>query len=113
MTRDFVKVIFGGAVFDSTTGSFSTVEKTQNTLRALKEEGIEEIDTAQVYGQSESLLGQADASSLFVIDTKHCGGHIPGQSTKDILIARAKASLAELRTDHVCILFSRHCKKLS
>jgi len=35
-----VKFIFGGVVFDSTSGNFGTVEETKTVLRALREEGI-------------------------------------------------------------------------
>ena len=96
-----VKFIFGGAVFDPVNGNFGTVEETKALLQSLREEGIQVIDTAQVYGQSETLLGEADAVSSFAIDTKHCGGHIPGQSTKEKIVSRAEDSLARLRTNHV------------
>lgn len=61
----------------------------------------EEHDTAQMYGDSEKLLGQVHAASRFIIDTKHVGGGIPGESSKDKVIARAKQSLEDLQTDAV------------
>lgn len=108
MSQKPVKIIFGGAVFDPTNGSVASVEETETFLRTLNEEAIDTIDTAQVYGQSETLLGQADAASSFLIDTKHCGGHIPGQSTKEALLSRAEGSLAKLRTNHVGIMSIIH-----
>lgn len=103
MSDCHVKFIFGGVVFDSTNGNFGTLEETKTVLQTLREEGIQAIDTAQVYGQSEALLGEAGAASSFAIDTKHCGGHIPGQSTKEKVVSRAEESLARLRADHVGI----------
>ncbi|OJJ38123.1 hypothetical protein ASPWEDRAFT_103768 [Aspergillus wentii DTO 134E9] len=100
-----LKVIFGGAVLDPINGNFATVEDTQVIFHALKEEGIDTVDTAQVYGQSESLLGQAEAGLSFTVDTKHCGGHIPGQSTRETLLARAEESLKKLQVDQVNIFY--------
>ncbi|KAI4599612.1 Aflatoxin B1 aldehyde reductase member 2 [Pestalotiopsis sp. 9143b] len=105
MLKEPGKVIFGGVVFDRTNGSFGTVEEIRTVLKALEDEGINTIDTAQVYGESEDLLGQVGAASSFVIDTKHCGGHIPGQSGKDVIVARARESLKKLRADHVNIFY--------
>ncbi|GLA19264.1 hypothetical protein AnigIFM62618_006933 [Aspergillus niger] len=42
-------------------GNFATVDDTRAVLHALKAEGIDTVDTAQAYGESESLLGSAGA----------------------------------------------------
>lgn len=70
-------------------------------LQVLKQQGITAIDTAQIYGSSEELLGQTKAAARFVVDTKHCGGFAPGNSTKEKVVAGAEESLKKLQTDKV------------
>lgn len=98
MANNGVKIVCGLNVLlsDST-----TIEQTREWLDVLEKEGIDTIDTAQVYGPSERLLGEAGASSRFIIDTKHCGGAIPGQSTMERVIARGLESIENLKTDSV------------
>jgi aflatoxin B1 aldehyde reductase len=89
-------IVFGAASFSE--GSNTAVEE---VLQALDQEGITAIDTAQIYGISEQLLGETKAASRFVIDTKHCGGFAAGQSTKEKVIAGAEESLKKLQTEKV------------
>ncbi|KAE8154944.1 NADP-dependent oxidoreductase domain-containing protein [Aspergillus avenaceus] len=80
------KLIFGGVVFDPA-GSIKTVEATRATLQVLQEEGINAIDTAQPgLPRSQSTPSTA-------------GGHIPGQSGRETVIARAEESLRRLGVD--------------
>ncbi|KAH8806170.1 putative aldehyde reductase [Xylogone sp. PMI_703] len=96
------KLVFGGAMFMVSPNS---PEQVDQVLKTLEEAGIDTIDTAQTYGKSEELLGQANAASRFVIDTKHCGGMIPGESTKDKVVARGLDSLKRLRTETVDVFY--------
>lgn len=93
-------VVFGAATFNEQ-GSQRTLAEVEEVLQVLKQEGIATIDTAQIYGSSEQLLGQANAAAHFVVDTKHCGGFAPGNSTKEKVIAGAEESLKKLQTDKV------------
>jgi aryl-alcohol dehydrogenase-like predicted oxidoreductase len=103
MANTNLKIVFGGAVFNNFSG-FSTPEKVEEVLKALETEGINVIDTARAYGTSEELLGHTNAASRFTVDTKYPGGLVPGESTKEIVIAAGEESLKKLKTD--CV--SRH-----
>lgn len=93
-------IVFGAAGFNEQ-GSQRTAVEVEEVLQVLKQEGITTIDTAQIYGSSEQLLGQANAAAHFVIDTKHCGGFAPDNSKKEKVIAGAEESLKKLQTDKV------------
>lgn len=96
-----LKIIFGGAGFSSAWGS--TPETVEEALQFLRKEGITSIDSSQGYGDSESLLGKAKASSLgFEIDTKVAGGLWPHiHHTKDVVIQAGEASVKALGVDQV------------
>jgi aflatoxin B1 aldehyde reductase len=93
-------IVFGAATFNEH-GSQRTVVEVEEILQVLKQEGITQIDTAQIYGSSEQLLGQANAAAHFFVDTKHCGGFAPGNSTKEKVIAGAEESLRKLQVEKV------------
>ena len=100
MVNTDLKIVFGGAGFNNLS-KYSTPEKVEEMLKLLETEGVKAVDTAQVYGNSEELLGETDAASRFIIDTKYPGGLVPGESTKEIVIAAAEESLKKLKTDCV------------
>lgn len=50
----------------------------RSSLDLLKKEGVNRIDTAHLYGDSDDLLGTADAVKQFTIDSKVKGGFKPG-----------------------------------
>jgi aflatoxin B1 aldehyde reductase len=93
-TPDFV---FGGGSIASD-GAYSNAEAVKELLDVLEHEGIKQIDSAQLYGNgtSEELLGEAKAGSRFLIDTKHVGGWIPGNSSREQVVERGHASLRKL-----------------
>ena len=101
ITTNGLKIIFGGAVFNTAWGS--SPEKVEEVLHFLQKEGITSIDSSQGYGDSESLLGKVKASSLgFDIDTKVSGGLWPHIThTKDVVIAAGEASIKALGVDQV------------
>lgn len=78
-------------------GSFSTTETVVELLSALRECGITTIDTAQLYGDSESVLGAAGVGAQgFTLDTKSPGGWIPGSFEPEKLASDARRSLTRL-----------------
>lgn len=95
-----IKIAFGGAQIGSPQG-FKSDAEVKEVLDVLKASGIKIVDTAQLYGESEKFLGEAGAASQFTIDTKHVGGFVKGESSKDKVIARAKSSLERLKTNKV------------
>ncbi|KAJ5547404.1 hypothetical protein N7494_004989 [Penicillium frequentans] len=97
-----VKLIFGGAFVNQ---SYSDLDFITKVLDTVKAGGVESIDTARTYGNSEELLGQVSAASRFAIDTKVPGGFRPELSTKELLISTTETSLNALNTDQVDILY--------
>lgn len=83
---------------------FRTPEALQPALDAIKAAGIYELDTAEIYLDSEAELGAVGAAQQgFSISTKNPGGWRPG-SLGDIT-AKTEASLARLKADSVDILY--------
>lgn len=78
-------------------------------VELLREAGIQEIDVAQVYLDSERVAGEVGASQYFALGTKElgCGGIIVGDgpATKANVIRRALHSFDLLKTDHVDIFY--------
>ena len=102
MVNTNIKVIFGGGGLGYPGGSWSTKENIAELLNVLEEEHVKVIDTAQAYGASETFLGETNAASRFVIDTKYPGGLFPTEATKETVINSGEDSLKKLKTDCVC-----------
>ncbi|OCK73142.1 Aldo/keto reductase [Lepidopterella palustris CBS 459.81] len=100
-----IKVVFGGGLFSGNWPAYHDEESVKRILELLKREGIKEIDTAQIYGDSELLLGAVSAGNDFIIDTKVPGGWIPGSATKETVINDIKASIKRLNVEKVDILY--------
>lgn len=99
-TTNNVKIIFGGAAFNTNYGS--TADKVSEVLAWLEKEGIKTIDTSEVYGDSEELLGAANAAGKgFIIDTKIGGGLAGVKSSGERVVKAAAESLRKLNTDSV------------
>lgn len=95
-----VKIVLGGA--NMRLGrAFPTPDLVRPVLDIVSAAGIQNIDTAQIYGNSEDLLGQVNAGERFVFDTKAPGGFIPGTLRSENLIAGVKESLKKLKVDKV------------
>lgn len=70
-----------GAAYMNPGQPFDTPDKIQEVLKALKRHDIMTLDTAQLYGESERLIGENDAAGQgFAIDSKNPGGANPGQA---------------------------------
>jgi aflatoxin B1 aldehyde reductase len=95
MATNGVKIVFGGAVFMA-----RSVDEVTEWLKTLDELDIRVIDTAQLYGPSEEVIGKAGAASRFTIDTKTPGAWGP-VSTKDVIIELGQGSLRKLKADAV------------
>ncbi|KAB8071342.1 putative aldehyde reductase [Aspergillus leporis] len=104
MTTSIPKLIFGGAAI-STGLSFSTPEQATQLLDLLEQEGIQQIDTAQLYGNSEEFLGSLKAGDRFIIDTKHVGGWVEGSSSREEVVKRGEESLKKLGVEKVNIFY--------
>jgi len=95
-----IKVIFGGGGLRPERG-FPDHHEVGKALDILEEAGVDTIDTARLYGPSETLLGQAGAGERFVLDTKIAGGFIKGSMTKEGIKKSVEKSLGELRVKTV------------
>ncbi|KAH6608259.1 alcohol dehydrogenase [Trichoderma cornu-damae] len=104
MAAPRIQLIFGTANVNDG-GAFSTAEQTLELLDALEKEGIKQIDTAQLYGTSEQLLGEIKAPSRFLMDTKHIGGWLPGVSSRAEVVQRGLESLKKLGVDKVNVFY--------
>ncbi|KIL88411.1 hypothetical protein FAVG1_08491 [Fusarium avenaceum] len=100
MASNGLNIIMGGAVF-----AWSSVDVVKKWLDLVEKLGIKSIDTAQLYGHSEELLGKARAASRFTIDTKIPGALAPDLTTEDYIVASCKESLKKLGTDKVDIYY--------
>lgn len=83
---------------------FSGTENVQKALEVVKAAGLVELDTAEMYGNSEADLGAVGAAEQgFAISTKNPGGWSPGSLAA--LREKTEASLARLKVDQVDILY--------
>ncbi|PGH21420.1 hypothetical protein AJ80_03211 [Polytolypa hystricis UAMH7299] len=105
MVNNGVKIVFGGASLTSSSASFGTVEKVKEVLDILKQGGVKAIDTAQTYGDSEEMLGEAKAASRFDIDTKDPGGFSGDSATAQKVVERGNESFTKLKADSVNIFY--------
>lgn len=92
-----IKVIFGGAGINP--GSpFGDIPTLRTTFDKLEAAGVKTIDTSNIYGASESILGEAGAASRFTVDTKTAGGfHSQGiGGTRAAILEQAQNSRNKL-----------------
>jgi aflatoxin B1 aldehyde reductase len=68
MSGSGIKTVFGGASVGY--GVFKTKEECHDVFKILKAHGVETVDTAQLYGDSEKILGEANVGDQFIVDTK-------------------------------------------
>ena len=93
--RRSIKIIYG-------TESFSHINKEEaaRLLRVAKSFGVDELDTAHLYANSEKVLGSLDAGRTFTFHTK-APGVFPGSMRKKKVLAGMEQSLDELQVSEV------------
>lgn len=64
-----IKPVFGGGAIRAG-GHFDSPDKLKPVFETLKKGGCNNIDTANLYGESEEYLGKAHAGDSFILDTK-------------------------------------------
>ncbi|CAD0091772.1 unnamed protein product [Aureobasidium vineae] len=95
MSGSGIKTVFGGGAVGY--GAYKTVEECHDIFKILKAHNVDTIDTAQLYGDSEKILGEAKAGDQFIIDTKTPGGFGPPANTApDVIIANGHESSKKL-----------------
>jgi len=82
-----LKIIFGGATINPGM-AFTDAESLKGVFKVLQDNGVKNIDTAQLYGESETILGQANAGDHFIIDTKSKGGFDAGNALKPEVLSK-------------------------
>lgn len=100
--------VYGTMSFGRVDGEWSNDDNVRKGLEILKEQGVRNIDTAQLYGQgaSETCIGRVGAFKDFSIDTKWIGGWAGSAwASEETIIDTAKQSLERLRTAHVGIFY--------
>lgn len=86
-----------GATSINSNGPFNSTSTVTPLLNTLLENGITTIDTAHIYGNSESVLGAAGVASLgFTLDTKAAGIFVPGSLDPHTLESGLRRSLDRL-----------------
>lgn len=89
------------------TAGFPGPDNLQPALDVLKQYGVKEIDSAEMYGTNETDLGAVKAADQgFIIATKNPGGWFPDSLTPpENLKSKTDASLAKLGVQQVDILY--------
>ena len=106
MTSQGIKIAFGSAPLGNR-DPFNSTEDLDETFNILDKHNVKILDSAQLYGNSETRIGEVKAGSKFVIDTKWLGGWTPGAANKDSIVKSAKESISKLGVDKVCFPRSR------
>jgi aflatoxin B1 aldehyde reductase len=95
MTSQGIKIAFGAAPIGNNEPWKST-EDIDELFKILDKHNVTILDSAQLYGNSETRLGEVQAGSKFTIDTKWIGGWKSGSAAKDNIVTSAKESIAKL-----------------
>ena len=94
-----IKTVFGGGGINKGR-AFGEEGALDKVFKILDDGGCKVIDTAALYGDSEQLLGKANAGSRFIIDTKTKGGFGgKGYATKEKVIEEGTHSKEMLKHD--------------
>jgi len=102
-----LKIVFGTAGCNPG-AAFPDVEAIKELLGVLEKNGVKNLDTAQLYGQSETLLGEVGAGTdgHFIIDTKSKGGFDLGNALKpEVLREQAHESIKKLKVKQVDVFY--------
>ena len=104
MTSENITVVFGTAAIGCNP-IFGGNDVVQHLYAVLDKHGIKIIDSAQLYGDSEVVLGGTQAGNRFTIDTKWYGGFKAGNLKKENIIATAKESIERLKVKQVDVFY--------
>ncbi|KAK3675469.1 hypothetical protein LTR78_004552 [Recurvomyces mirabilis] len=99
MSGKGIKNVFGAGAINPPRGFGDPKLLEEQAFPVLLEGDCKTIDTAALYGQSETILGQVGAGKQFTLDTKMKGGFGgPGHATKAKVIEEAENSQKLLGT---------------
>ena len=73
----------------------------ERAFAILQSHGVDTLDSAKLYGESEKRLGEMKAGTKFTLDTKWPGGFIPGGGSREKIVEAAKDSIAKLGVKQV------------
>jgi aflatoxin B1 aldehyde reductase len=107
MTSQLINTVLGAGLFGTHPGSPASGlnGNIQPLLDAFKKYGYNHIDTARVYGTSETVLGDQNVEGQgFIIDTK-ISSFFPGAHKAENVKKSFQESLVELKTKKVHILY--------
>ncbi|KAF7355530.1 Aldehyde reductase [Mycena sanguinolenta] len=108
MTRDSVKIVFGGApIGPGFTLTFADEANIEKVYKLLEEGGCDTIDMARRYGSSEEWMGKTGTGKRFVVDSKTPGGSDPGTSTRENIPLHAKETVERLGVKSVDVYHIR------
>ncbi|CAG9990855.1 unnamed protein product [Clonostachys byssicola] len=97
-----LRVIYGAG----NAGSWRSETDGPKVAEVLQEFGVDKIDSARIYLQSEELIGQRGVAAKFKIDTKHPGGTAETtNATKENVLEVADISFGLLKTDKVDVYY--------
>ncbi|SCW01921.1 LAFE_0E10198g1_1 [Lachancea fermentati] len=102
MSTNNVKIVFGAYPLATL-----PQETSKEIIEILKSAGINELDTARIYPNSEKNIGELNLASEFLIDTKAVG-FTPGSQTREGITKSFTESLSLLGVDSVEIYYL-HC----
>ena len=95
MTSQGIKIAYGAATLGNR-DPFNSTEDLDEAFNILDKHNVKIIDSAQLYGNSETRLGEVKAGKRFIIDTKWIGGWTPGAASKESIVKSGKESITKL-----------------
>lgn len=99
-----IAIVYGAAPLGNG-DPFSTPEDVEKLYSVLLKHNVQEIDTAQLYEESENKLGETKAGQRFTLQTKWAGGYYPGWATHENMVNSAKESMKKLGVKQVDIFY--------
>lgn len=87
-----VKLVIGAAYIQDEFGVGADPEVANRRLDHLQKIGITNLDTAQIYGNNEDLLGNSLGDRKFTIDTKFGAGFAPGTASTENIVTHGTNS---------------------
>lgn len=97
-------IVYGSAPLGNR-DPFNKPEDVEKLYSVLLKHNVKEIDTAQLYQESENKLGETKAGERFTLHTKWAGGWQPGWATRDNIVNSAKESMKKLGVKQVDIFY--------